>query len=64
MLNTNFLACIKVELWDQTVCKLRKILKSCHDLDLGQAMPNIKLVRVIFIYYNVFKFHAPRSIPF
>ena len=64
MLNINFLACIKVELGDQTVCKLRKISKSCHDLDLGPTMPNIKLVRVIFIYYNVFKFHAPGSIPF
>ena len=29
------------------------------DLDLGLTMPNIELVRVISIYYNVFKF--PRS---
>ena len=34
------------------------------DLDLGPTMPNIELVRVIFIYYNVFKFHVPGSIPF
>ena len=27
-------------------------------------MPNIELVRVIFIYYKVFKFHVPGSIPF
>ena len=38
--------------------------KSCRDLDLGPTMPNIKLVRVIFIYYNAFKFHVPRSISF
>ena len=25
------------------------------DLDLGPTMPNIELVRVIFIYYNVFE---------
>ena len=41
-----------------------KISKSYRDLDLGPTMPNIKLVRVIFIYYNVFKFHVPRSISF
>ena len=28
------------------------------------VMLNIKLVSVIFIYYNVFKFHVPRSISF
>ena len=44
--------------------KWRKILKSCHDLDLGQTMPNIELVRVIFIHYNVYKFHVPRLISF
>ena len=38
---------------------LRKISKSCCDLDLGPAMPNIEIVRVILIYYNVFKFHIP-----
>ena len=34
------------------------------DFDLGQTMPNIKFVRVNSIYYNVFKFHVPRSISF
>ena len=65
MLNISFLACTKVELWDLTVCiekKLRKKLRP--DLDLGTAMPNVKLVQVIYIYYNVFKFHVPRSISF
>ena len=42
--------------------KWRKNSKSCLDLDLGLTMPNIGLFRVIFIYYNVFKFHVPRSI--
>ena len=36
--------------------KWRKISKSCRGLDLGPPMPNIELVRVIFIYYNVFMF--------
>ena len=44
--------------------KWKNISKSCRDLDLGPTMPNIKLVRFIFIYYNVFKFHVPRSISF
>ena len=44
--------------------KWRKISKSRRDLDLGPTMPNIELVRVIFIYYNVFKFQVPRSISF
>ena len=49
MLNISFLACYKVELF--------------HLLqDLDPTMLNIELVRVIFIYYNVFKFHVPRSI--
>ena len=45
-------------------CKWRKISKSRRDLDLGPTMPNIELVRVIFIYFNVFKFQVPRSISF
>ena len=44
--------------------KWRKISKSLCDLDLSPTMPNIELVRNIFIYYNVFKFHVPRSISF
>ena len=58
MLNINFLACTKVELWvciDSLYCgKWRKISKSNHDLDLGPTMPIIKLVRVIFICYDAF----------
>ena len=62
MLNLSFLACTKVELWDLAVCgKMRKNSKSRHDLDLDLTMPNIELVRVIYIYYKVFKFHVPRS---
>ena len=37
---------------------------SCHDLDLGPAMPNIELVQDIFIYYDVLKFRIHRSITF
>ena len=36
--------------------KWRKISKSHRVPDLGPTMPNIELVRVIFIYYNVFNF--------
>ena len=39
--------------------KERKISKLRSYLDLGPAMPNIELVRDIFIY-NVFKFQVPR----
>ena len=66
MLNISFLACTKVESLDQAVCNVdywRKILKSRSDLDLCPTMPNIELVRDIFIY-NVFKFNIPRSITF
>ena len=44
--------------------KWRKISKSHCDLDLGLTMHNIELVRVIFIYYRLFKFHVPGSITF
>ena len=48
---------------DNLYCgKWRKISKLCHDLDLGPAMPNIELVRDIFIYYDVLKFHVHRLI--
>ena len=40
------------------------ISKSSPDLGLGPTMPNIELVQVIFIFYNVFKFHVPRLISF
>ena len=41
-----------------------KISNSCHHLDLGPTMPKIELVQVIFIYYNIIKFHVPRKISF
>ena len=34
--------------------KWRKISKSHCDLDLGPTMPNIELVRVIFIYTTMY----------
>ena len=50
---------------DSLYCsKWSKISKSRHNLDLSVTMPNIEIVRVIFIYYNIFKFHASRSISF
>ena len=42
----------------------KKFKNSRRDLDLGPTMPNIELVGVICIYYNVFKFHVHRSISF
>ena len=44
--------------------KLPILLNSYSDLDLDPMMLNIELVRAIFIYYNVFQFHVPRSISF
>ena len=41
-----------------------KISKSRNDLNLGTTMPNIEHFRVIFIFYNVVKFHVPRSVSF
>ena len=67
MLNISFLACTKVEVWDLIIriaVNGVKILKSRHDLDLGPGMPNIELVRDIFIYYEVLKFRIHRSITF
>ena len=40
--------------------KWRKISKLRHDLDHVPAMPNIKLVWNIFIYYGLLKFHFNR----
>ena len=66
MLNISFLGYNKVELWGLTVCIVvnEEISKSHHDLDLGLTMPNIELVRVIFICYNVFNIHVSISISF
>ena len=42
---------------DSLYCgKWRKVSKSRRDLDLDWTMPNVELVRAIFIYYNMFKF--------
>ena len=44
---------------DSLYCgKWRKISMSRSDLDLDRTMPNVKLVRAIFIYYNMFKFQV------
>ena len=66
MLNISFLACTKVELWDLIVCIVinGEKFQCCTmiDLDLGPAMPNIELVRDIFIYYDVLIFHVNKLI--
>ena len=50
---------------DSLYCgKWRKNSKLCSDQDFCPTMPNIELVRDIFIYNNVFKFHVPRLITF
>ena len=36
--------------------------KSHRDLDLDRTMPNVELVRAIFIYYNIFKFQVDWTI--
>ena len=41
-----------------------KLLNAYSDLDPDPTKPNIKLLRAIFIYYNVFQFRVPRSIYF
>ena len=38
--------------------KWGKILKSRSDLDLDQIMPNVELIRALFICYNMFKFQV------
>ena len=44
---------------DSLYCgKWRKISKSRRDLDLDRTMPNVELVRAVFMYYSMFKFHA------
>ena len=41
---------------DSLYCgKWRKISKLRHDLDLDRTMPNVELVRAIFIYYNTIR---------
>ena len=43
---------------------MEKNFKSFCDLDLDRTMPNVELVRAVFICYNIFKFQVPRSIIF
>ena len=67
MLNISFLACTKVELCVLTVCiavNREKFQSRTVILTLVRRCLISKLVRVIFIYYNVFKFHVLGSIPF
>ena len=48
---------------DSLYCgKWRKISKSCRDLELDQTVPNVELIRNIFICYNLFEFQVPRLI--
>ena len=50
---------------DSLYCgKWRKISKSRRDLDLDRTMPNVELVRAIFIYYSKLKFHVNWTIIF
>ena len=67
MLNISFLACTKVELWDLTVCiavNKENFQSRTKTLALVQRCPISNLSELFFIYYNVFKFHVPRSISF
>ena len=50
---------------DSLYCgKWRKIFQSSRDLDLDRTMPNVELVRAIFIYYIMFKFQVDCTIIF
>ena len=62
MLNISFLAFTKVGPESLYCGKWGKFLKGYSDLDLNPMMLNNELVRAIFIYYNVFQFHVPRSV--
>ena len=63
MLNISLPAGTKVELGPDS-CIVVNGEKSRSDLDVGPTMPYIELVRDIFLNYNVFQFHVPRSITF
>ena len=50
---------------DSLYCgKWGEFLNAFSDLDLDPMKLNTELLRAIFIYYNVFQFHVPRSISF
>ena len=38
--------------------------KSSRDLDLERTMPNVELIRGLFISYNIFEFQDPRPFIF
>ena len=71
ILNVNFLACTKVELWDLTVCIVvngEKFQSCAMTLTLVRQCPISNLFK-LFSYkptrsYNLFKFDVSRSIPF
>ena len=63
MLDISLPACMKVELWDLTVCIVVNGEKF-RSRAVTLTLVNIKLVRDMFIYYNVIQFHVPRSITF
>ena len=58
MLHISFLACTKVELWDLIVCTAVNggNFQSCAMTLTLVRMPNIELVRDIFIYYDELNF--------
>ena len=64
MFNISLIACTVMGPNSLFSSEWRTISMSHYDLDLDPTMPNIALVRVIFIYYNVFMFPVPRSISF
>ena len=57
-LHTEFQLPFMFGTWDIT----HQISKSRHDLDLDRTLPNVKLVRAIFICYHVLKFQAQGQI--
>ena len=60
MVNHNFLTCAKAEIKDLTVCIMvnGEKFQSQADLDLNRTMPNVELIRAIFICYYMFKFQV------
>ena len=68
MPNVSFLACTKVDYNigpASLYCgKWRIHFQVMRDLDLRLTMSNIELVQVIFIYYNIFKYHVSESMSF
>ena len=66
MLNISFLTCTKVELFDLIVCFAvngEKFQSLAMTLTLAYQCP-LSNFQGIFLSYNVFQFHVPRSITF